>query len=81
MEIESTSELHLHQTMEALGLSPEVLFLYNDLYMEFYGIPKDKEFDKLTFKNAFKVLGPFITKSGSQFTQMLQQQRQQLCGI
>lgn len=72
MEIESSSEMHLKETMRVLGVSEEPLFLYNDLYLEWYGI--EKNFDNLTFKNAVKVLGPYITKNRHIFNRILSEQ-------
>ncbi len=74
MEIESNNEKELYKMMKKLELFEEPHFTSKDLYLEQYGITKDRKDGSLTFDNAKDVLSKFITKNKENFDNILKKQ-------
>lgn len=74
MEIESSTEKELYKMMKTLELLEEPHFTAKDLYLEQYGITKDRKDGSLTFDNAKDVLSKFITKNKQNFDIILKKQ-------
>lgn len=74
MEVESKTEKDLQKTMKILGLSEEPKFTASDLYLEHYGITKNRPDFPLTFANADEYLTKYITKSKKEFMDLLKKQ-------
>ena len=74
MEIESKTEKDLQKTMKLLGLPEEPKFSASDLYLEHYGITKDRPDFPLTFSNAFEYLSKYITKNKKDFNDLIKKQ-------
>ena len=71
MEIESINEDELFKTMKLLNLSEEPGFVPSDLYLENYGITKNRKMIPLTFDNAKDVFNHLITKNKNTFDDIL----------
>ena len=78
MEIESSTEAELKKTMKILNLPDEDQFSAKDLYYDLYGILKNREDSDLTFKTANKLMGKYITKNKTKFSNILREQKKHL---
>ena len=79
-EIDCDNENNLKKVSKLLGynLDDHDNTSTNDLYLKHYGIKKDRKLGDLTFANANKVLGPFITKNKKKFFEILNEQKKLL---
>jgi predicted adenylyl cyclase CyaB len=69
LEIEAPTEAAVLHTAALLGLRPgeDQTRDAGDMYLEHYGITKDRPLTDLTFENASAVLGPLVTKNREEF--------------
>jgi len=69
LEIEAPTEAAVLHTAALLGLRPDEDQTRDagDMYLEHYGITKNRPLTDLTFENAPAVLGPFVTKNREEF--------------
>lgn len=78
MEIDCHSEKSLMTIAKKIGVYPEFLvtnFTLGDHYLQEYGIKKNRKMGDLTFKDAKKQLGKYITKNKNKFNTILKKQK------
>ena len=77
MEIECNTETQLKKVAKMLGYSLEDASKVNigKKYEHLYGIPDDRKKGSLTFKDASKILGKYITKNKKNFNTILKNQQ------
>ena len=74
MEVESKNEKELSSVMKKLGLKDEESFTAKELYLDAYGITKDRKDASLSFENAREMLEKFITTNKDEFINILKHQ-------
>lgn len=78
MEIECNTEKSVINAAKKIGVYPKYLVdkLYlDDIYLEKYGISKDRKLGDLTFKDAHKQVGKYIKKNKKEFLDILKEQQ------
>lgn len=75
LEIESKTETELFDLMKKLNLTEE-RFGVKDLYLEQYGITKDRKENDLLFSNVIEIMSPFITKNKDVFIRLVEHQKE-----
>ena len=78
MEIDCHSEESLMSVAKKIGVYPDFLaadFTLVNYYLQEYGIKKNRKMGDLTFKDAKKQLGKYITKNRVKFNKILKKQK------
>ena len=76
VEVDCHSKQALIKMCKLLKLDPKKDFGERDKYNYHYGItPNRNKMESLTFKNASKVLGKYITKNKGKFMKILKEQQ------
>jgi adenylate cyclase class IV len=74
LEIEAKTESNLNIAIKSLELSEEKYFTIKDMYLDLYGITKQRPESDLTFNTANDEVGKYITKNGDTFEKILNHQ-------